>query len=905
LVIALGLAAAALFVAVTQLGYKSSRLDLLNPHSDYNRLWIEYLKEFGDGDDAVIVVEGERPERVVPVLEELSNLLARENQLFGAVLHERDLSKIRVKGLHYLAPKELMGLQRMLSESKPIVDGGWVRLKIGTLMQGLAARIQAGTAQPRSPAALPVDTADANPAIPLMAGAVAELERLSESLLISLNEQGRRYQSPWPGMPDWLATMSELSNEYLLAEQGRLGFVLLRLAEGDDKLAPHSEAIDELRRLIDELRRRHPDTHIGLTGLPVMENDEMRASQSSMTWASVLSFVGVAIVVVAGFGGVRHALLANLVLLVAMAWSFGYVTLVVGHLNILSVTFTATLIGVGVDYGTYFVARYMQLRHENRGSREAAIETTRAVGPSISTGAITTAIAFFAAGLTSFTGVAELGVIAGGGLILCAVAQLVVLPACLHLLDRGRMRPMPRPLPVHKAIAPLMRAPRLMIVLGVAVTACCAAGLPRLWYDHNLLNMQPTGLESVELERKLLAESDQSVWYALSIADTREELLARKAKFLALPTVERTEEIVSLLPSNEDEKTAIIADIHGELAGLPERPPLIVVDTLEDLGLILKQSQDIAAAAPGGLLAARNLGLIRAVLRGMQPAECYAELSQFQQNMAGDLLSRLHALEGISDPRAPQLDDLPASLVNRFVGHSGKHLLKIYGRGDIWDINALRRFVEDVRTVDVRATGNPLQAYEAAIEMKDSYELAALYALIVILVVLWIDFRNSGHVLLAIFPLGLSMVQTFGLMGLLDIPLNPANLIALPLIVGIGVDYGVHIVHNYLEQRGRYRMFPATAIAVTVDAATTIIGFGSLMIASHQGLQSLGRVLTLGITCCTVTSLVILPAVLTWMTRHREESSDDGQLDEADDVAIYTLPRAIEARRALPPARAA
>ncbi|MEX2141758.1 MAG: MMPL family transporter [Pirellulales bacterium] len=891
LALALGLAAIALVIAGTRLGYKSSRLDLLNPHSDYNRLWIEYLDEFGDADDAVIVVEGQSPDYVVPVLDEVSKLLARDNRLFDAVLHERDLSKIRAKGLHYLAPQELEAMQRQLADSIGIVRGQWSRLKVGALVKSLTDQIEVPHESHAPDADLPAR--------------VIELERLSESLLVSVNEQGRRYRSPWPGLPTSLAMISELSNEHLLADQGRLGFVLLRLAEGDDKLAPRSEAIDELRRLIDDLQQRHPATHIGLTGLPVMENDEMRASQSSMAWASLVSLGGVALVVIAGFGGVRHALLANLVLLIGMAWAFGYVTLAIGHLNILSVTFTVTLIGIGIDFGTYYVARYMQLRREHHSCAEAVVETSRAVGPSISTGAITTAIAFFAAGLTSFTGVAELGIIAGGGLILCALAQLVVLPACVYLIDRGRGRRMPKPVPVHRLLAPLMRAPRLMVVLGMAVTVICAAGLPRLWYDHNLLNMQPTGLESVELERKLLAESDQSVWYALSIAETREELLARKASFLALPTVERTEEIVSLLPLDQEEKQPVIARIHQMLRDLPERPPLIENDTLDELGVVLAQAQDAAARAPGGWLAARNLGLVRDVLRRMQPAECYAELSQFQQYMAGDLLSRLHALQSISNPAPPELADLPAGLVDRFVGHNGKHLLKIYGRGNIWDIQALANFVSEVRSVDPRATGNPLQAYEASTEMKESYQLAALYALLVILVVLWIDFRNSGHVLLAAFPLALSMVQTFGLMGLLDIPLNPANLIALPLIVGIGVDYGVHIVHNFLEQRGPYRMTPATAIAVTVDSLTTIIGFGSLMIASHQGLQSLGRVLTLGIMCCTITSLVILPAALTWMTRNRPEEGEDRGQSEPGEAEQSIVPPAIRRKSEVPAVRAA
>jgi hypothetical protein len=392
-------------------------------------------------------------------------------------------------------------------------------------------------------------------------------------------------------------------------------------------------------------------------------------------------------------------------------------------------------------------------------------------------------------------------------------------------------------------------------------------------------------LESVELERKLLAESDQSVWYALSMADSREELLDRKAKFLQLPSVERTEEIASLLPVDHEIKQPIITRIHGVLTELPERPPLIAVDPLEALGQILSRAQSLMARLPEGRSCARRLEVIRNKLRGMQPAECFAELSQFQQSMAGDLLSRLHALAGISDPEPPQLSDLPASLVDRFVGQNGKHLLKIYGRGDIWDMQALKSFVHEVRSVDPRATGNPLQAYEASLEMKASYQLAALYAVLVIAVVLWIDFRKVQYVMLAAFPLSLGMLQTFGLMGLLDIPLNPANLIALPLIVGIGVDYGVHIVHNFLEQRGRYRISPATAVAVLVDAVTTIIGFGSLMVASHQGLQSLGRVLTLGITCCTITSLVVLPAALTWITRNRADHGHDEVDAYAGDVS--------------------
>ena len=261
--------------------------------------------------------------------------------------------------------------------------------------------------------------------------------------------------SPWPPFPQSLSTLRDLSSEHLLAKDGKLGFVLLRLAKAKDGFAGASAATDELRRLIKVVAARHPGTTIGLTGLPVMEDDEMRSSQQSMVWASGLSLGAVIIVIIAGFGGVRHALMANGVLIIGMAWAFAWATASVGHLNILSVTFTVTMIGVGIDYGTYYVGRYLEMRRRGLECEEALLDTSASVGPGILTGAITTAVAFFSAALTSFVGVAELGMIAGGGILLCCAAELLVLPAVIALVDRGPMgRRIPVPVPVHAWLEP-------------------------------------------------------------------------------------------------------------------------------------------------------------------------------------------------------------------------------------------------------------------------------------------------------------------------------------------------------------------------------------------------------------------------------------------------------------------
>ncbi|HWA97648.1 MAG TPA: MMPL family transporter [Pirellulales bacterium] len=376
--VAIGLALACLAVTNAKLGYRTSRLDLLDPNSDYNRLWIDYINEFGDEDDAVVVVEGPGRDKVVPVLQEIAAQLAREDRLFHAVLHGVDLNKIRAKGLHYLSSDELLGVERFLAEAKPIIDGQWARLKLGNMATGMASRLEMLSKVPASPD---------------FAGARQEVDRLSDSLLSTLNQK-RQYISPWPGMPQSFATLSELNSEYLLTNEGRLGFVLLRMSRGEDGFARCNEAVDALRELIAKVEASHPGTRVGLTGLPVMENDEMRASQSSMLWASIISFVGVAVLFVAGFGGVRHALLANVVLLLGMAWSFGFVTVTIGHLNILSVSFTSTLIGIGIDYGIHYISRYIQLAGSYRDPKDTLLATSRGVGAAILTGALTTAVAF-------------------------------------------------------------------------------------------------------------------------------------------------------------------------------------------------------------------------------------------------------------------------------------------------------------------------------------------------------------------------------------------------------------------------------------------------------------------------------------------------------------------------------
>ncbi len=894
--VAIGLAVLSSVYSAARLGYHTNRLDLVSPDSDYNRKWTAYATEFGAKDDTVIVFEGASREKIIPAIDELAAALAREESL-QTVLARVDFAALRSKGLYFLGVEQLAAINQQLEAAGPILAGDWSQLNVGHVTARALGEIERslgamiGVAPPATDRAKPgtnvptengkaAQAALASPAaaIAQMTERLAPLDRYCQSLAAALER--KPFVSPWPRAGGELGSLSQFGSRYMITADGHFGFITLKLADGKDSFNKNAESAALLRDIIVKNRARFPDVKIGLTGLPIIEDDEMNASQASMLLASIVSMIGVAILFIAGFGGIRHALLANAILIVGMAWSFAYATATIGHLNILSVTFTATLIGIGIDYGVYYCARYLQLRKELGSCEAALLETSRSAGPAITTGAVTTAISFFAAGCTSFVGVAELGVIAGGGILLCALAELSILPAAILLVDRSNVRRLPEPLAVHVWIQPLLRAPRLTLMLGIVLTGVLSLGLGKLWYDNNLLNMQAEGLESVELERRLLSECRQSSWYALSVADSAETLFARKAEFERLPSVDRIEEIASIIPADVATKQAAIEAIRGRLRNLPDHVPLIAVERPDRLAWTLSRLERVLALAGPKSPVVRHLAHLRGLVEQTPPAECYALLTRFQQQAGEALFADLRQVREVAGVEPPRLADLPPALVSRFVGKSGKHLLRIYGRGNLWDTQALSRFVHDVRSVDPNVTGNPLQAHEASLEMKQSYQQAALYSLLIIIAVLWLDFRSVRHALLAAAPLGVGVLEAFGLMGWLQIPLNPANLIALPLILGIGVDYGVHIVHEFREQRGPYRMSPGTAVAVLVDALTTIMGYGALMVASHRGLQSLGRVLTLGVTCCLFTSLILLPAVLTWATRNRKAAPEASLGDE-------------------------
>jgi len=869
-----------IFLASARLQYRTSRDDLMSVHKDYQQRWQRYLAEFGDDDDMVVVVEGERA-RLRTALEHVANGIRRHPDRFDRLFYKVDLRHLQDRAMLYLSLPEIQTIVAKVETMGvflgPLAPLAWQGMTLQSmLMQSVGCAEQIANGEPLTPTDREL---------------WQQLPDLLKSAEASIRDP-KLYRNPWTGIhpkssrPD---TMSE--PQFFESPDGKIAFLLVRPMKETGSFTPAQQAVAQLREIIAETKTQFGDVTFGLTGLPVLEHDEMSATEVDANRAAWLALLGVTLLYLVVYRGIRYPFLTVATLIVGTIWSLGWLTLTVGHLNILSATFAVMLIGMG-DYGVLWVARYDAERQDGRDAEEAMRRTSRIAGPSIVTAAATTSLAFFATMFADFQAVTELGWIAGCGVILCAVACITFLPAMMVFLEPYRKKsqesdgeqrasvPMRRPPSKEVWLPALASRPRwvmsgtLIVVIGFGIAAM------GLKYDHNLLHMQPKNLESVQWELKLINDTTGASWHALSIADSREEALLIKNKFEQLPDVSRVVEVASLIPDEQESKLAIFRRLQQQLKFLPPQGQSIAhafpdVDGIKRAcRLLMQQLETLPVNERGSEIAL--LSFVQ-TLDKTPDHQIVDHISQLEQRMSSDLAGDLHRLRKVTLPRSIGVDDIPIGLRERHIGTSGRYLVRVFAKDCLWDFAPLEQFVNSVRSVDPEATGKPFGTLEGLRSMKAGFQWAGVYALVAIILVLTLDFRRMGHVALALFPLVLGVIIALGVLSLCSIPMNPANLIALPLIVGVGVDNGVHVLHDYRERviGKQYRLSEPTGRGIMVAALTTMLGFGTLIVGRHQGQSGLGLTLTLGVGCCMIAALVVLPAMLRLIDERRQKKSGD------------------------------
>jgi hopanoid biosynthesis associated RND transporter like protein HpnN len=841
--------------------------NLVGPNHKYHQNFLALQKEFPQqGNDLVVVVESGNLERNRQFVERLGAKMAAETNLFHDIFYQHDLPMMGTKALFFVPTNDLATIQTTLHNDLPFIQQFTQTTNLVSFFE------QINTAFRTAPRETNAQTESLIQALPVLTHILSQAGAC-------LQMSGK---PPSPGVAA-LFGADDLSDIYITFNHGRV-FTLTAHAPND---ALNGPAIERLRQLLRQTRDEVPGVNAGLTGEPVLDYDRMKQAQKDMTVASVVSLVFCALIFIYGYNETGRPLKATICLVVGLAYTLAFTTLTIGHLNILTVTFVPMLIGLAIDFGVHLITRYEE--ELRRGKTEEAAMTKAMVftGQGIFTGALTTAGAFLAMYFTHFRGIQEMGVICGGGLLLCLVPMMTLLPV---LLLRGRQNIIDHHTTEDATRARIeniwLQRPVLvtMIIIGLCLAAWPEARKVR--FDYNLERLQAAGQPSVVFERKLFAAADESLLCGAVVATNLDQALALEERLQKLPTVADVEPPPDLLndfiEQNQIQKLGLIRAIKAEVAPLEFSAPDPRSANVYELSRTLYSLYGYAGAAlaevggsdPG--LAKQFTALQQAIedlrktmLAGDSAALAkHAEkLAEFQRALFNDVRETFRSLQrqDVSAPLRPE--DLPAPLRDQFMGVTGKYLLQVYPKSDMWQRDNQEKFIADLRTIDPNATGTPVQLYEYEELLKNSYLQAAWYSLAAIVLLVFFHFRGPGSVILSLLPVGIGTLWLAGLMGWFGISFNVANIMTLPLVVGIGVTNGVQILNRFAEERAPGILARSTGKAVLVSGLTAIAGFGSLIIAKDRGIHSLGCVMAVGIGTCMIAGLTFLPALLNLLGR--------------------------------------
>lgn len=910
-------------VTLGPLHFQGSRNDLISRDLPWNQRFIDWARNFEGKNQIWLVIDTgltqdqpgypSRLEQAHHLADELGRELMvthgprSPHPLVQDVIWRFPTAKTSPRGIRMLPmPRFRTELQRLrdgITQAAPALRS-----------DDPAQFLSAISAQMRSPASLQPTAESGPPASGLQPPASFESQIAQFASLIHV------YAAQLAGQTDAPSFLTLLDQQtppwrYMLSPNGRLLFMRIEPWRDPDMVNAAGRAVAGIRQLLRDTVTRYPPLQAGLAGVEVMEADETHAALRDSTIAAVIAFLLIATVLVLAFHSWMMPLVTSISLLYAIVWAFGFATLAVGHLQLLSVVFTTILLGLGIAYGVYVLARFELARHDypedESGFAPAMKLSIQTIGPGVITGAVGTAAAFCVTMLTKFRGVAEMGLIAGIGIILCLCAMMSVCPAILRLVK-------PRAQHIRSLderyfyfyndawVLPFLKRPRatVLVALALATLSLLPILLGHMNFDYNLMKLLPTRASSVRWQQKIDREGGNPPYFGVSIAQNLDQARALASSFRQLSSVSDLGGMGLLFPADEAEKLSLLADARALLdqtlqsptsaPTAPQAPPetghlasanaSALNSSLLSLRLQLAVFRSLPIV-PSNLKEPMKrvddeLAAALAALSSLNPQQRQARVAALTNDFRGfrDALRAKLLLATDTQPLTPE--DLPAAIRAMYQDRQGRLVIEVHpkvppGAEGPLDPSFLPYFVADLYRVDPSITGPAVQIFESARLIKSSYQLAGLLALLAVLVITVLDFGRLDDAILSLMPAGIGFALTFGVMWLVGQRINAANIIVLPLMFGIGVDTGVHMLH-------RYRQYPdarplglshSTGKAVTVTCLAAAIGFGSLMISSHRGMAGLGFVMVTGILLTMFACWIVLPAWLEWRARRNPQTS--------------------------------
>ena len=839
---------AALHYTVHNLKVNTDTSNLLSAELPFRKAYLQYEAAFPQQINTfLVVIDGETAMLARNAAIRLAERIKADNDLIEDVYTPKLGAFFDRNALLYLDPPELGKLTDRLSTLQPFL----AKLTSDQSLHGLLTMLSSAVA-----AAQEDEVIDLKPIL-------TELNLAFEAAV-----NGKNYRMSWQEMMQGESAGIEEKRQFIVVKP-RLDF---------SDLQPAEASINAVRKLIDDLGiTLENGFNARLTGLLALEYEELQSVKKGGVLAAILSLAMAVIALWFAFRSVRLVLVTFIGLIAGLILTAGFAALAVGQLNMITVAFGVLYIGLGVDFAIHLGLRYRELYVPGTGYTSALHGAAFDIGPSLALCALTTAVGFYSFIPTDYLGVSELGIISGSGMFISLVVTLTLLPALLSIwpfrLQQRQGKRLPEGAPVFLTYLPKQHpvaVRRFTVITALGALFC----LPWVQFDYDPLSLRDPESESIRTFKDLLANSNTPPRSISVLANNEAAVRSMTSRITSLPSVNKVVSIDSFVPDGQDEKLMEIEDLQLLLG--PELEP----DQLKKTPAYTEQLQainDFSQALKGLLQSKLQLSWrdqAEAVAQSLakfqqyladQPAEFGEQsLVELQQGLLETFPESIEVLKTSLAAELVEVNTLPNEILNRWITENGVYRSEVYPKEDIGEGDELRRFVEEVRTVADEATGPPVVALESGKAVVGAFQQAFIGAWLVISILLISLLRKLSDATYVMIPLLWAGIVTGAATVLLTIPFNFANIIALPLLLGIGVDNGIHVVHRLRGNKVSYAelLKSSTARGIFYSAITTIVSFLSLSFSAHPGTASMGMILTIGVLLTLIGTLIVLPAIL-------------------------------------------
>ncbi len=912
-IMAFVLSAISLSISFLFLESRTGILDLYAKEDPAARRFIEYSEKFGAVETLVIVLEGGEISARQQAIESLVKKLQQDPHHFiQHIFYKVDFSFFEKHFLQFLSEEQAQDLLKEIKKPDGGLKNFFAAQSFNDYLTFLNRSMERSLESPSSEAQLKAQD-------------ISGLEKGLYPIHLLADYLKNEKSSIVFSLQDWNVEKNENQSVdekgYLASDDQKMHVVFIRPSDHKQDHKEASALVKFVRQQVDQVKQAFPGLEIGVTGGPALNKDQFEISERDMTWASAFAFISTSIIFFLAFYSLWRPALGLLTLALSLTWSFGMTTLTIGHLNMFSLAFIVILVGQGTYYGVHVVSRYEEELRRGLAPPQALEETIIHIFGNISTSTITTSAAFFATTLVKLEGFAELGWIAGMGILLSSLGMQMVLPAFLLLFDRKakktgvlakrrsfkngkygfgkKMKTF-----IFKAYPAF-----ILIVVFSAAWGGYQFYLNAIPFDSNVLNLQAKNTEAVRYEKKL-SQTSLTTRAGIFLADSFEEAKKIAQQAENLPSVQKVSWVQNSFPEG-DITAETYQKLRASLLALQPAPLQIpdgrnFMSELLQLKINLERISEKALYAPNGdkILASTESALLQIEQllkesKKLDPPVLVEKIKKFQQVFLGNIRQTF-----LQAARANKISryDLAPEILSSFVSNKSEsafsnqvysllepfykkglisqstfmpqetYAIYAYPKVNIWERKPLEKFVSDLKSVSENVTGPPLMFHEILSLVRSDYFNAALYSALAIFIIFLINFRSLPYAILAFLPLVLGCLSLLGLMKTCGLSFNIANLIALPMVLGIGADNGVHMIQRFREEKAFSIdfLFQSTGKALFITYLDTLTSFFGIAIAQHQGLAQLGRIVILGITCCTIIGVLFLPSIMVMIINRKK-----------------------------------